>query len=622
MLSGFAKTSFIKNYQSSPWKKTDFQIVPNWPIFKKLLTEQNCSYLEYIVTQKMLEKHPQINQNIALFVCHLILAAREGHLCIKIEGDELIPTVEQLWTSETSKMPAEDAINLTKLIIGGSKQIPSEIIKKLESNSLDDSFITPICQYHNCYYLQRHWVLETILLKQLITHSNTLPKINLDSIKIKNSIQQLIEKKLLLKEQGEAIENACMHPLTLITGGPGTGKSYTASQLIRVIWENLSDGQRKNCSIALAAPTGKAVANLQKNLGKLNIELEGSVITVKTLHSLLGIKSSASNFQDTPARIGADIIIVDESSMIDVKLMVRLFESIKVGARVILLGDQHQLPSVEAGSVFLDLINYANTKKLLIPSTKLQKCMRTDLRSIIDFAQLIKEGKADQVLETLRDKLFHGIERLNFEIDKNNFQDAFLTRTKEYFPSILKDVTASKVLLELFHTIRILSPMRRGPFGVDSLNNMFWTYFSRKYQNHDGWLAVPIMIVTNDYRSNLFNGETGTLLRKLPLNDNQTNDYAIFPSSDTEDGIRKISASLLPKYEYAYCLSVHKSQGSEFEKIVLVMPEGSELFGREIFYTAVTRARKKIEIYGTDEVISKTIMQQGIRLSGISERLK
>jgi exodeoxyribonuclease V alpha subunit len=130
------------------------------------------------------------------------------------------------------------------------------------------------------------------------------------------------------------------------------------------------------------------------------------------------------------------------------------------------------------------------------------------------------------------------------------------------------------------------------------------------------------MIISNDYRQDLFNGETGVLMRKLPAGEEKVSseDMAYFFSRNGEE-VRRIPGLLLPKFEYAYCLSVHKSQGSEFDRVVLLMPEGSELFGREVFYTAITRARKQLDIFGSDHVLHKTILQEGSRLSGLGQRL-
>ena len=130
------------------------------------------------------------------------------------------------------------------------------------------------------------------------------------------------------------------------------------------------------------------------------------------------------------------------------------------------------------------------------------------------------------------------------------------------------------------------------------------------------------MITVNDYRQELFNGETGVLIRRLPVEMGSSEDYALFAPRQEGDQVRRLSALQLPQFELAYCLSVHKSQGSEFDRVILVLPDGSEMFGREVFYTAITRARKSLEVYGSDQVILKTVERQGIRLSGIQSRVR
>jgi exodeoxyribonuclease V alpha subunit len=166
----------------------------------------------------------------------------------------------------------------------------------------------------------------------------------------------------------------------------------------------------------------------------------------------------------------------------------------------------------------------------------------------------------------------------------------------------------------------LLSPLRKGPLGVESLNEAIWQQISS--QNFSmGWLAIPIMIVKNDHQQDLFNGETGILIRSLPLQSIGREDYALFASRENTQEHRRFSASVLPPYEYAYCISVHKSQGSEFDHVILALPEGAEIFGREMLYTAITRARKQFDLYGSDETVRKIIKQKEIRLSRIVQRL-
>lgn len=621
---GFAKKFFTDVYQRSPWfSDKDNQEKSQWPFLNILLAQKRLTYLDYVLVHRLLRDYPDIGQEVALFLCHLSLAAKEGHLCVHVSDKGLNPSVIQLWQNEEGcSLPIDDAQVLTQLMLLGAKQVPDGIMSTLSqhSESIPCTPWTPICRENNHFYLQRNWIFETLFLKYLKSHLMTPPTLTLDEVKIQQMVDQLCEDKVLLEEQAQAVKQGCLNSLTLVTGGPGTGKTYTAGHLIKVFWQSLSEEQKKSCQVVLAAPTGKAAANLQRSLSRVAATLEGfPAIQAKTLHSLLGIKQSASHQEIQ--RLSADLIVIDESSMIDVRLMASLFESLKSGSRLILLGDKHQLPSVESGSIFVDLVQLQKTDPHLnIPCVSLSVCLRAELKSLIDFAQLVNQGLVQEVLDGLNQSNIQGIKRLHLSNDKKEAQREFLAHVLPYFPSVIKHGQQPEELLELFQSIRLLSPIRKGPFGVESLNQLIWQKLSQNVPMN-GWVAIPIMVAMNDYRQELFNGETGVLIRRLPLQSIGVEDYALFPSRQEGDKVRRLSALLLPKYEFAYCLSVHKSQGSEFYRVILVLPEGAELFGREVFYTAITRARKFLEIYGSDVVISKTVSQQGVRLSGIEQRL-
>lgn len=618
---GFAKTFFADAYRRIPWLcLKENQAEHRWPFLDIFLAQKRLSYLDYVLVYRLLRNYPDVGQEVALFLCHLALATKEGHLCVHVTEEGLNPSVVQLWRNEEGHaLPTEEAQVLTQIVLTGAQQVPDGIITTLQKHS-EWLPHTPICREGNDFYLQKYWIFETLFLKYLKRHLKTPITLTLDAEKIRKNVDRLCHDKILLEEQAQAIKQGCLNSLTLVTGGPGTGKTYTAGHLIKVFWQNLSEEQRKSCHIVLTAPTGKAAANLQHSLSRVAATLEGfPAIQAKTLHSLLGIKQGF--FQQESRRLTADLIVVDESSMIDVRIMACLFESLKPGSRLILLGDKHQLPSVEAGSIFVDLIQLQHTyPNLNIPCVFLSVCLRVELKSLIEFAQLVNQGLAQDVLDYLNQSHDQGVKRLQLSSDKKDAQREFLIHVLPFFPSLIKPGQQPEQLLNLFQSIRLLSPIRKGPFGVEALNQLIWQKLCQNAPMN-GWFAIPIIIAMNDYRQELFNGETGVLMRKLPLQAVGVEDYVLFPSRQEGGQVRRLSALLLPKYEFAYCLSVHKSQGSEFDRVVLVLPEGAELFGREVFYTAITRARKFIEIYGSDAVILKTVMQQGVRLSGIAQRL-
>lgn len=620
---GFAKSFFSDVYQCIPWNVSESSSACQWPFLHLLFSQKRLSYLDYALVRELLRCHPLVEEHVALFLCHLILAAKEGHLCIRIEKEKekIIPSVNELWGDDEGKVLEQDeAQQLMESILVGSLRVPDDIMTTLKTN--DDSIPhTPICKQGNCFYLQKHWISESFFLKFLQKHLKTPPSLFLDPEKIKQSVQKNLSDKLLLEEQARAIVEGCINPLTVITGGPGTGKTYTAGRLIKVFWENLSDEQKKICEVVLAAPTGKAAANLQRSLGRVASSIDGfPSLQTKTLHALLGIKPGFSINQGK--RLSADLVLIDESSMIDARLMACLLESLKPGSRLILLGDKHQLPSVEAGSVFFDLIQLQKMHpQLNISCVSLSVCMRAELTTLIDFAQTVKLGLAQEVLDRLNDSSGKGIKRIQISENGKDSQRDFINYVLPFFPCVISAEENPEKFLTLFQTIRVLSPLRKGLFGVEALNQMIWQKLRQSLPMR-GCIAIPIMIAVNDYRQELFNGETGVLIRHLPLQSIGTEDYALFPPNHEGGVVRRLSALLLPKYEFAYCLSVHKSQGSEFDHVILVLPEGSELFGREVFYTAITRARKCIEIYGSNHVILKTVNQAGIRLSGIAQRFE
>lgn len=614
---GLAKTQFQKSFQKAPWNpaKTTSRPSHDWPLIAHYLNLKIISYFDYLLTECLLRNSSHVPEEAALFLCHLILATKEGHLCVQLKEDLVFPSPGLLWKYPTGQsLSEEEGQSLSILIKKGSALLPSSLVSQVESTPCHQWPSTPICQNLNHFYLQMYWVYESLFLNYLSHHLHLQPTMELNLNQSQKDLQNMLEQGEINSEQQHAIWQSLTNSLSLITGGPGTGKTYTAGKLIQIYWKNLPPEKQVHCKIALAAPTGKAAANLQNSLTQAVSGLTGfPALKAKTLHSLLNLKQL-----HTPAPLNEDLILIDESSMIDIKLMAHLFKSLKKGARLVLLGDPHQLPSVEAGNAFthLSLLN----SRPNFSHTHLVSCLRTELASIVQLAELVKNGNADPALAILNQSP-SGIKRLPFDEDPKKAQKQLVHYSTQFFPYALERIDDYLSLFQTFNSIRLLSPMRKGPFGVDILNQLIWQHLCQNH-NQAPWVAMPILITSNDYRQELFNGENGILIRKSPLNKSQANDFAFFLDRKQEGNIRKIPLALLPKFELAYCLSVHKSQGSEFGHVILALPEGSESFGRQVFYTAITRARQLIEIYGLDTTIEKTILRQENRLSGILDRIE
>ncbi|MDN3509251.1 MAG: AAA family ATPase [Candidatus Neptunochlamydia sp.] len=284
---------------------------------------------------------------------------------------------------------------------------------------------------------------------------------------------------------------------------------------------------------------------------------------IGTLHGILGIKGGKDLlFSAKP--LNYEMVIVDECSMIDVGLWAALLRNIKNGTRLILVGDHDQLPPVEAGTIFGELCRYMREKKK--GYVHLNECMRSDSNEILGMAEAVKNGAMIEY-----GKLERRLEDWKKEFKKGGF--------------------------------RILSCLRKGVFGVEAINELMW-----------GEEEIPIMINRTDKRMGLSNGEMGVLLKKNEGHSLGKDDIAVF-------GDREFPAVLLPEFELAYCLSVHKSQGSEFERVVLLVPKGSEIFGREILYTGITRAKEAIEVLADEGVVEKCLEGSAVKMSGTWRRL-
>ncbi len=339
--------------------------------------------------------------------------------------------------------------------------------------------------------------------------------------------------------QARAVKVGLSEAIVCLTGGPGTGKSYVIGEIVR----------RFKGKICVCAPTGKAVALLRD---KLDCE-------VGTLHGVLGIRNG-KDILFREKELDCEMMIVDECSMIDVGLWAALFRNLKKGTRVILVGDHDQLPPVEAGTVFGELCGYMKERGR--GYVHLDESMRSDRKEILEMAEAVKRGEMIK---------YGKLERKVEEWKRGGY--------------------------------RILSCLRKGPYGVEAINELMWEEEE-----------VPIMITRTDQRMELSNGEMGTLIKRNKGRALGKDDEAVF-------GERRFPGVLLPEFELAYCLSVHKSQGSEFDRVVLLVPKGAEVFGREILYTGITRAKEKVVVLGDEGVMKECLKKVAVKMSGIRRRL-
>jgi exodeoxyribonuclease V alpha subunit len=584
----------------------------SWPLLSALVEIGELSLVDISLARELLQN--ENSEALAALITVLSLISRRGHLCLKVEGQNIHPPLERLLTNpETKKTHKEIYKNL---ILKAVSELPSFLCQDVMVST--ETVSRPLCHFRSksshFLYFQRHWIEESQVIQDLNRLEKHPPSIKVEEDVFSKKLEILVEKRILLPEQASAVACSCQQSLTLISGGPGTGKTYTAGWIIRMIWESMTPEQQECSEIMLAAPTGKAVANLQGSLERVIEGLEGlKSITAKTLHSSLKLRQGKTS-ATTP--LSANIILVDESSMIDLRVLRTLLASVLSGSRLILLGDPNQLPPVESGSLFNDLIELCESHKNHVA---LSTCLRSDLQSIVNFSKAIKTGDLRAAKNILSEES-QGIKRLSPETFT---QETLVSYALQHFPKYGSELPSDQELLDAFNAFRLLSPIRHGPMGVETLNTVIAKrLMSKKHAN--GMIIAPLMIVSNDYSLKLFNGEVGVLIKPHrqgeDILDFKKGDRVIF-SGDTETAIREFPALLLPRLELAYCLSIHKSQGSEFKHVLLLMPEGGSFFGREVLYTGVTRARKQVDLLCADSILEKIISQPSSRLSGLLERV-
>ena len=405
-------------------------------------------------------------------------------------------------------------------------------------------------------------------------------------------------------EQKAAVRSVVSRPMTIISGGPGTGKTTLLLRaLICLFTEN------PEARVVLAAPTGKAAARMKESVQAQVREIcssEQALVAFPqdvlkkaespepaTLHRVLGIGASPLASPGVSA-IAADYVIADESSMIDQALMFRLLSSLRAGTRLVLLGDKNQLDSVGAGRVFGAI---CSEEKLACARVDLTESRRFDAAGVLGrMARAVVRGDVDGVASALDEPLSSERERAVFRFDSGEISPEKLDETlSEIFPEKLQNVPADakpEEMLALLDSARVLTPLRRGKFGAEALNARARKLFAptgSAVQEH--FHGQPILVTRNAAQERLFNGDTGIILRDAA--------GTLIAHFRGDDGtIRRIPAALLPDHETAYAMSIHKAQGSEFARLGIVFPpEGShtEFFSRQLLYTALTRFRESGE---------------------------
>lgn len=504
-------------------------------------------------------------------------------------------------------------------------------------------------------YFQRYFRYETSIAYQLhriIQGEKTV----LEEKKV-----QLIQNKALIESLFETNGNstdwqlvaaihAVLHNFTIITGGPGTGKTTTIAKVLAILYTIEPD-----IKVALAAPTGKASARMAESLRHAQLPDNSPVkelfarLEPSTIHRLLGYQKGSIYFRhDQSNPLDYDVIVIDECSMVDIALFAKLLQAIPLGTKIILLGDKDQLTSVEAGSLFGDLckslspINefssermaFVNSfipnplKQLAAPSPILEKNIL--FQHIVELQQSHRFDNEKGIGKLSHAVIHNDTEKLS-HFFKNEDAQVFLDtendpQTLQKFIDGYHAYIAEKDILpalKALDQLRVLCAVREGNDGVNNINRLIEKEFILR-----GWIEPnnifyenrPIIVTQNNYNVGLFNGDIG-LLRT----DHQGVMRAWFVDNNAPDGsgIKSVLPGFIEKMDTVFAMTIHKSQGSEFDRVLVILPQDNshQLLTRELLYTGITRAKKQVTVQASVETILETCSRSVQRASGIMERL-
>jgi exodeoxyribonuclease V alpha subunit len=503
-------------------------------------------------------------------------------------------------------------------------------------------------------YLHRYWKYEQSVAAAMRQRIQA-PPFALDAKNIETTLKRLFSGvQHDVNWQKVAAFAALRQRLSVISGGPGTGKTWTVARLLALLLEQPGG---ENLRVKLAAPTGKAAARLQEALSHslvglacselVKMRLQAKDLTT-TIHRLLGTIPRSGKFRhDAGNPLPVDVLVVDEASIVSLSLMAKLFAALPPAARLVLVGDQDQLPPVDAGNVLGDLCRaaagngfsenfrtdyrrcggetleetpFSNHRGLVDTMVQLRTNYRSgEMTALTEISLAVNAGDAGRTMELL------GLATAalawqplpSAKMLKAALRDTVIS----HFGGALKSASPGEALAAL-GKFRILCAVREGPFGTAAVNRLAEEiladagFIPPDKLKSGAYAGRPLMVTANNYALKLFNGDTGVV---WPTEKVST--LVHFP--DETGGIRAVARERLPEHEPVFALTIHKSQGSEFDHVLLVLPDQtSPVLTRQLFYTGLTRARQSVRILAPEAILRAIIATPLRRMSGLADALR
>ena len=559
---------------------------------------------------------------------------RHGHVCVDLDRVRTNVPIETDDGSDEGDLAAIEALDWPDPDAWHRALSASPLVRVVGGPEVDGPE-RPLVLDGSLLYLARYRHYESEVADALSVRAAVAPSaLPVDDARVADLFRVLDPSA----EQQRAAIAGATRPLAVVLGGPGTGKTRTVATMLALLLDDAPERFR----VALAAPTGKAAARMGESITKAAVALRGTGVPGAdaladrmvaaaaepgTLHGLLGHNPARGTWRhDRTNPLVHDVVIVDETSMVSLPMMARLLDAVRPDARLVLVGDPGQLASVEAGSVLSDIAagvidGATSTRPLADCIIELRESRRFPGDSPIGrFAAAVRHGDTDAALAVLaeHDDGADGV-RLDW------IDESAATRTA---PIHVHDLCADGawqlhelaaagddgLALEALNRQRVLCAHRRGPYGVGRWNRLFEEWLAaRGVRTRDFYPGRPVLVTANDRTRRLFNGDLGVAVSGDGV------ERVVFASPDAP---RSVPPSQLEAIETVHAMTIHKSQGSEFGHVVVIMPPfDSRLATRELLYTAVTRATARVTVIGTAESISTAIGRKVERASGLARRL-
>jgi len=596
--------------------------------------------IDYFLASQV-TKELELQEEAVLF--HLLIALqwelRQRHSCLP-----LIEVADKtFWADKDKNQPGYAFPSLQEI---------HQSLKAL-AISVDDN--APIVLDQQALYLRRYWQYEVEVAQSIAQRMNLVPLSEQEQSKAKTIFPQLFNQSSLnngIDWQKVAVANALGRQLSIISGGPGTGKTYTVTRILATL-QAVHDGQLK---ILMSAPTGKAAQRLKESIASAKEDLKINNVDnfivnsipeqATTLHRLLGFRPQSLKLTHNEKQpLKCDVLLIDEVSMIDLPMMARVLRALPDEARLILLGDADQLPSVETGNVLADIVcrehsGYQSDAALQIKSISGQAVPENNSSHYSHLTLLTQSRRFGGEIGAIAIEVISAQSQLSWQRLKQNEQqsihleqeknselsyladslyESWLSQScKHYFLKISMADNLEKAFSAL-SAFRILLPTRVGERGVEHLNQIIEQLLRRKNKAinpGDNYKGRPVMVVQNSYATNLFNGDVG-----LIWPDDNGKLVAWFEKEEGQ--YRHISLARLPAIETVYAMTIHKTQGSEFNHVAIVLPQKTmSILSPELLYTGLTRAKEHLYIIGSEAVWKSALNERSWRYSGLRTRLK